>query len=391
MPSERAYLAWPLAITAPWLFDNKRQLLRHLGLAALCGGLLVAVELLNDNGLRRWELTRVAWCGLGAIMGIHVARTGLAHAWRTLTRRKHDSKWVRLAGSALWYVVLVCALGPTLLSYMQVHPLKWHGRATPRSALSLEFETVTFRSADGTTLSAWFVPANGSNRTVLLCHGVMDHKGGMMEFISHLHQASYNVLALDFRGHGHSGGWTVTYGNREREDIIAALDWLQDDRPYAAQRIAGVGWSMGASCLILAAAEDARLEALFLDAPYASARQMARHIGRSMHPWVATWMFYAGTTLASFESATNLFTLSPAETIGCVAPRPVYIVHGENDVVIPCAQGRAVFDHARAPREWHLIQGAGHCGTLAHEGAAYVQRLIRFLDEVMGPHRPHAL
>ena len=64
-----------------------------------------------------------------------------------------------------------------------------------------------------------------------------------------------NVLLFDFRGHGESDGHTVRFGAGERRDVLAAVAYLRERRPGQARQVVGLGVSMGAATLTLAAAE----------------------------------------------------------------------------------------------------------------------------------------
>jgi len=48
----------------------------------------------------------------------------------------------------------------------------------------------------------------------------------LLRLIPWLHEAGYNVMALDFRGHGDSDKRPTTLGREEVLDVQAALDWL---------------------------------------------------------------------------------------------------------------------------------------------------------------------
>ena len=253
----------------------------------------------------------------------------------------------------------------------------------PQRALNLSYDEVSWRSADGTALRGWFVPAQGSDHTAIVCHGVMDTKSGVMAFVDALHEGGYNILAFDMRGHGESDGWTVSYGRRERDDILAGLEYLKAHRAPAARRVVGVGWSMGAASLILAAADDQRIEALHIDAPYASTHDMARHIGSRMLKPLGWWSSWAGLIIGSLECGTNLFQFNTTDAAARITPRPIMIIHGTADQVVPFDQGEKVFAAANDPKSFHAVTGAGHCQTIAYEGRVYADRMIRFLDDAL--------
>ena len=82
--------------------------------------------------------------------------------------------------------------------------------------------------------------------------GSLDQMAG----IGHdLHAKGYDVLLFDLRGHGGSDPSRLYMGSRERNDLRAVLAWA-NQQGYSADRIGWLGWSMGASTLLMEAADN---------------------------------------------------------------------------------------------------------------------------------------
>ena len=108
----------------------------------------------------------------------------------------------------------------------------------------LDFEDVTFETADGVTITGWFIPAD-STKIVVSNHfspgnryGFAGHLEGLdfaggfevnfMPRYRALNDAGYNVLAYDLRSHGNSGdgeGAISGVGYYEWQEVIASLDY----------------------------------------------------------------------------------------------------------------------------------------------------------------------
>jgi fermentation-respiration switch protein FrsA (DUF1100 family) len=388
--SERLYLAWPPVLLICWLaFRQPGRLTRKqqvsLALASALFGAVLALDFVSGvSALRPGELTRMTYCLLGFGLAMMVLRRLLAELLKKMMpAQASEQARYRLPITIAWVLCYAAIAYPYFLSYMQIHPPRRIGQSDPGQALRLEYSDVSWRSFDNTTLRGWFVPAGDSERTAIVCHGVMDSKSGMMSFVQALHEGGYNVLAFDMRGHGESDRWTVTYGERESRDIIAGVDYLASAHPDAAQHVVGVGWSTGAASLILAAAQDPRIEALHIDAAYARTSDMARHIGEQVPALLRGWTYYSGLAIGSLETGTDLWRLSTADAVRRISPRPVMIIHGTRDRVVPFEQGEKVFGAANSPKSFHAVPGAGHCQTIAAEGRQYTSRMIRFLDDAI--------
>ncbi|MCH8839162.1 MAG: alpha/beta hydrolase [Planctomycetes bacterium] len=93
-------------------------------------------------------------------------------------------------------------------------------------------------------------------------------------------------------------------------------------------------------------------------------------------------------TIGSIETGTNLFRFNTTEAVARITPRPVMIIHGTEDRVVPIEQGEMVFSAAENPKSFHAVRGAGHCETIAVEGRRYTDRMIKFLDDALSSGTP---
>ena len=64
---------------------------------------------------------------------------------------------------------------------------------------------------------------------------------------------------------------------------------------------------------------------------------------------------------------------------------PVWVAHGERDLIIPSRMGREVFAAAVVPGELLVVRGAGHNDVPERAGEAYWGWLVRALEPVRTP------
>ncbi len=138
------------------------------------------------------------------------------------------------------------------------------------AAPQLQAEPVALASADGVALAAHWLPvpgAAGPRPAVVALHGCggLYRRDGVtlaqryVEAVARLHAAGVHVLLPDsFGARGvrstcrePPGPRSVTVSMR-RLDVGAALAWLRDRADVAAERIALVGWSNGATTALAA-------------------------------------------------------------------------------------------------------------------------------------------
>jgi putative redox protein len=56
----------------------------------------------------------------------------------------------------------------------------------------------------------------------------------------------------------------------------------------------------------------------------------------------------------------SFLPVTPVDHVGEIAPRPLIIIHGSEDDVVPLSHARRMFEKAGEPKELKVIEGAGH-------------------------------
>jgi hypothetical protein len=101
-------------------------------------------------------------------------------------------------------------------------------------ALAVPREEVTLSTSDGLDLAGWYIPSK-NHAAVLLVHGGGGSREGVAAHAEMFARNGYGVLLYDARGRGESEGRTDGYGWTWREDVSAALSYLEN-RPDVAPR-----------------------------------------------------------------------------------------------------------------------------------------------------------
>lgn len=236
----------------------------------------------------------------------------------------------------------------------------------PTSLLNVSYERVAFPATDGQRVAAWWIPgATGGSgaedgRTVLLCHGFLADKAQELHLVRDLVPAGFNVLAIDLRGHGESGGQIVGFGQSERHDVLGAVRWVRSIHPDASHRLFGVGRSLGAAALLAAAAdpsaEGQAIDGLALynayDAPKAVVHQTSSWL---LVPPLDSVVERAAMPVAGMISGGGLDNGSPLRDVQRLWPRPVLFIHGQSDKSVPFDSGRNLYDHALQPKYFFWV------------------------------------
>jgi fermentation-respiration switch protein FrsA (DUF1100 family) len=234
-------------------------------------------------------------------------------------------------------------------------------KTTPASA-GLRFEEVAFAAADGTKLSGWFVPAEGTERgVVLFFHGNYGNISYEMGPIGLYHQLSYSIFLIDYRGFGKSEGKPSEKG--VAMDADAALAWLTAEKGYAAEKIVICGRSFGGAVAIPLAARS-KPRALIAEAAFSSLGDIAA----DMHPYFPVQ--YLLKEKHDSESAIGRVT------------SPVFVAHSKDDDLIPVAHGRRLYAAANEPKTYFEFIGPHNNSAYPESQAMYRKGLEAFLDSL---------
>lgn len=289
---------------------------------------------------------------------------------------------VRALRFALLLSVGMCTVLPFTVILANTLRPRMPTRRTPED-IGIQYEKVRFASADGTNLDAWWIPAPtaGVTRTMLVCHGVGANRDDILRFIPFLHEAGYNILTWDWRGHGLSDWAQVTFGLNEKKDARAAVDWILKNKKDRTKWLGALGISMGAGILVQAGPLCPEIQAFVLDSPFASVRTMLPFMLRTLPPGFRDFVCFLTTAVARVVVRASVDEVAPIAYIGQIAPRPIFMSHGTDDRVIPWQETPRLKEACRGPVEMWIEPGIGHTELREYQPERYHPRVLKFLEE----------
>ena len=273
---------------------------------------------------------------------------------RSTRRGRKALRWI-VIGLLLLLIIAYLGIGAVAANIL-TQPKRAFDPALNPGAYDLEYEDVRLPArGDGLEIAAWYVPSEQNERVIILVHGRDNSRSSgfaslFVAFSKELHEAGFSVMLIDLRGHGESAEARFTFGIKERQDVLGAVDWLEG-RGYQPGMIGVLGYSLGAASVIGAAAEETDIGAIWIDSAFADIRPVIE----------GTWQQESGLPQI-FLTATdwmirllfgyNINTSRPVDEIGSLAPRPIFVAHCQQDHMIPIEHMDQLLAAAENTQSW---------------------------------------
>jgi uncharacterized protein len=317
---------------------------------------------------------------------------------------------VRRAVAALLTVAGLLTLGYLGISSYIAEQLVYEAPkpivSTPAN-LGLRFASVTFPSRDDDiSLKGWFIPGilpDGrltTDRMIVVVHGTRTNRESpgdhLLALTGELARHGLGVLSFDMRGMGESPPAPLSMGNLEQRDVLGAVDFLRTGSlPFPdlgrPRIVGGLGISMGAATLLLAAAREPAIRAVVSDSAYADAAPLLEReipkrsvavVGRIPGAFAPSAL-----TVARILYGVDFFDARPVGSIAKIAPRPLLLIHGAADDYVPVSNFQQLVAAATAPATarvttW-LVPKTRHAQAFKNTGSVYVARVVAFFDAAL--------
>lgn len=169
-----------------------------------------------------------------------------------------------------------------------------------------------------------------------------------------------DVLLIDYRGYGKSEGVPNELGLKI--DARAAYRWLVDERGYDPEHIIFVGQSLGGAIAVDLAAEFPP-RALVLESTFTRVGEVADRIGLGIR---------LGRRMTSVYPSIELLE---------GFDRPVFISHGDRDLLIPHSHAEQLHDAVIGPKQLMILPRMGHYDRRGQEYKDAVREFFLGLEQ----------
>jgi uncharacterized protein len=251
--------------------------------------------------------------------------------------------------------VLIYA-GLLVMLYIQQRSLMYFPDKA-RPALVENVQLVKVTAEDGLQLEGWFAPPENGMPVIIYFHGNASHYAARLPKVVDYINADYGVLLAGYRGYGGNPGFPSEQGFYK--DARAYMEFLSAiNLPHNKTII--YGESIGTGVAVQMATES-KAAALILEAPFSSTADVAQSIY-----WFVPVRYLMRDQFRSIEKIKNVKS-------------PILIIHGEGDNTIPIGFGRKLYEAAIDPRQFIVIEKAGHNDLYDHGAALHVLDFLKAL------------
>eukprot|EP00953_Heterococcus_sp_UTEX-ZZ885_P015579 8771-Heterococcus_DN1.PRE.2 len=269
------------------------------------------------------------------------------------------------------------------------------------------------------------------------------HGGGRdrRQWLRHMpifHKVGCTVLSIDCQEHGLSDGKgrRIGWATYERSDAVAAAYHAKHVLGY--ERVILIGTSMGGAGVLLAAGfglnttttinsnhsttttttttststltaaapvdadtsssdlndldEQMRscIDGVIAENAPATRRDLAQHIvtaalvkalGQRAGAVVATVLWPLVYLIVMLRSG-GFGQPEPLQAIKLIRNKPVLLIHGTADVLIPWSQAQVLYDAANEPKQLYIVEGATHTATYNADPVAWSKRVLEVVKQV---------
>jgi len=227
--------------------------------------------------------------------------------------------------------------------------------------LGIPHTAVRIATTDGEQLAAWLLEPEQPIADVVYFHGNGGNLSVWLPVLAGLHAKGFRVLAVDYRGYGLSTGKPSERGLYRDAEAVVRYAARQRQESGARRPLIFWGRSLGGP-VAASATRVVRPDGLILESTFPDKAAVVRSnpLLRVLNV-LSRYQFPTVDILADFS-------------------RPVLVIHGTADSVVPYPLGVHLYEQLRAPKQLLEIPGADHNDLIAPENVPYWTRVRQFID-----------
>ncbi len=245
---------------------------------------------------------------------------------------------------------------------------------------SLKSERVYIKSFDGLRLAASYYDNNNSDTTILLFHGY--RSDGRFDFacaVKYYIEIGLNVLVVDQRCNGESGGRLISFGIKERRDAVSWTNFINET--YKPKNIFLSGVSMGATTVMMASNLDLpkNVRGIIADCGFTAAPDIIKKVAKQAFKINATPILPVLNLMCKLFGGFSLYETTTVKALS-ESDIPIFFIHGKKDGFVPCEMTSQSYEAAKAEKHICLVEDADHGISFLVDTENIQKRILRFVS-----------
>lgn len=273
-------------------------------------------------------------------------------------RGARTGPWLRRLLVVVAAAVVLKLLIPALERRLVFFPFA--GEDANPASLGIPYHAVTLTTSDGERLVLWVLEPEHPLADVVYFHGNGGNLSVWLPVLAGLYQRQLRVLAVDYRGYGLSTGTPSEEGlYRDAEAVVRyAQAHRSTNRPL-------VYWGRSLGGAVAArATQMASPDGLILESTFPDKASVIRY-----HPLFRPLNVFSSYRFSTLESLRG-FT------------KPVLVMHGDRDSIVPYSLGRELFDGLSGPKTFATLEGADHNDAFEASNREYWEPVVAFVERL---------
>lgn len=228
----------------------------------------------------------------------------------------------------------------------------WAGAAAADGMQDVWIEFVSKETGEPVKLNALWLPQARADAPLLLyLHGARWDVRSSAQRMRRMHELGFAVLGIDYRGFGQSTD-TLPSEAMAYEDARQAYDWLGREHPGLPRYV--FGHSLGGAIAVALGAQVEDESGVIVEGSFSSVPDVV-----SSFKW--GWLPVGPLITQRFDAEARVGQLGS----------PLLVVHGSDDRLITPSLGRKLYERAKDPKRFVLVEGGSHHNTNAVGQAQY--------------------
>lgn len=245
---------------------------------------------------------------------------------------------------------------------------------------TLDCERIYTQSYDGLRLAASYYN-NNSDSTILLFHGYRSN--GKFDFacaVKFYIEMGLNVMVADQRANGESEGKLITFGIKERQDVLVWSKYI--NKKYNPKNLFLSGVSMGATSVMMAANLDLpkNVRGIVADCGFTSAPDIIKKVSLQAFKINATPILPILNLMCKVIGKFNLYEITTPKALS-ESDIPIFFIHGKCDGFVPCNMTEISYAAAKGDKYICIVDGADHGISFLVDTINIQKQITNFIDK----------